>query len=110
MLQQDEPDDYVIATDETHTVREFVERAAEVAGFKIEWEGEGVNTKWIDLKSGKVIVEVSPQFYRPAEVDILLGNPKKAKEKLGWEPRTRFEDLARIMMEADLERVSRETK
>ncbi len=110
MLQQDEPDDYVIATGETHTVREFVERAAEVAGFKIEWEGEGVNTKGIDVKSGKVIVEVSPQFYRPAEVDILLGNPKKAKEKLGWEPRTRFEDLVRIMMEADLDRVKRETK
>ena len=108
MLQQDKPDDYVLATGETHTVREFVERAAQIAGFDIEWEGEGVNTKGIDKKTGKVIVEVSPEFYRPAEVDILIGNPNKAKEKLGWEPKTKFEDLVRIMMEADLRRVSNE--
>jgi len=106
MLQQEKPDDYVIATGETHTVREFVEKAAEIAGFNIKWEGEGVNTKGIDKKTGKVIVEVSPEFYRPAEVDILIGNPQKAKEKLGWEPKTKFEDLVRIMMEADLRRVS----
>ena len=110
MLQQPEPDDYVIATGETHTVREFVEKAAQVAGFDIEWEGEGINTKGIDRKSGKIIVEVSPEFYRPAEVDILIGNPQKAKEKLGWEPKTKFEDLVRIMMEADLRRVSKEVE
>lgn len=110
MLQQDEPDDYVIATGETHTVREFVEKAAQIAGFDVEWEGEGVNTKGIDRKTGKVIVEVSPEFYRPAEVDILIGNPQKAKERLGWEPKTKFEDLVEIMMEADLNRVSKEVK
>lgn len=108
MLQQDKPDDYVIATGETHSVKEFVEKAAQVAGFDIEWEGEGLNTKGIDRKTGKVIVEVSSEFYRPAEVDILVGDYSKAKEKLGWEPRTKFEDLVRIMMEADLERVRRE--
>ena len=107
MLQQDEPDDYVIATGETHTVREFVEKAAQIAGFEIEWEGEGIDTKGIDRKTGKVIVEVSPEFYRPAEVDILVGNPTKAKEKLGWEPKTKFEELVEIMMEADLKRISR---
>lgn len=110
MLQQNEPDDYVIATGETHTVREFVEKASQIAGFYIEWEGEGINTKGIDRKTGKVIVEVSPEFYRPAEVDILIGNPQKAKQKLGWEPKTRFEDLIYIMMEADLKRVSGEVK
>lgn len=110
MLQQPHPDDYVIATGETHTVREFVEKSAQVAGFDIEWEGEGINTKGIDRKTGKVIVEVSPEFYRPAEVDILIGNPAKAKEKLGWKPRTKFEELVKIMMEADLERVSKEAK
>ena len=110
MLQQDKPDDYVIATGETHTVREFVKKAAEVAGFEIEWEGKETNTKGIDKKSGKIIVEVSPEFYRPSEVDILIGEPKKAKEKLGWKPKIKFEDLANIMMEADLKRVSKEAK
>jgi len=105
MLQQEEPDDYVLATCETHTVREFVERTAEIAGFKIEWEGEGVNTKGIDKNTGKIIVEVSPEFYRPAEVDILIGDYSKAKEKLGWEPKTKFDKLVEIMMEADLKRV-----
>ncbi len=83
MFQQEEPDDYALATSETHTVREFVEKSAEVAGFDIQWKGEGVNTKGIDRKSGKVIIEVSPEFYRPVVVDILIGNPKKAEEKLG---------------------------
>ncbi|ADY73947.1 GDP-mannose 4,6-dehydratase [Desulfurobacterium thermolithotrophum DSM 11699] len=110
MLQQEKPDDYVLATGETHTVREFVEKAAEVAGFSLEWEGEGVDTKGIDRKSGKVIVEVSPEFYRPAEVDILIGNPEKAKKKLGWEPRTKFSQLVEIMMEADLARVTKTAK
>lgn len=110
MLQQDEPDDYIIATGETHSVKEFVEKAAQVAGFDIEWEGEGLNTKGIDRKTGKVIVEVSSEFYRPAEVEVLVGDYSKAKEKLGWKPRTKFEDLVRIMMEADLERVRKEIK
>jgi len=109
MLQQDEPDDYVLATGETHTVREFVEKAAKIAGFDIEWEGEGVNTKGIDKKTDKVIIEVSPEFYRPAEVDILVGDYSKAKKKLGWEPKTKFDKLIEIMMEADLKRVLKET-
>lgn len=108
MLQADSPDDYVIATGQTHSVREFIERAAQVAGFDIVWEGEGVNEKGIDRKSGKVIVEVSPEFFRPAEVDLLIGNPQKAKEKLGWQPHTTFDRLVEIMMEADLKRVEKE--
>ncbi|OAQ20309.1 GDP-mannose 4,6-dehydratase [Thermosulfurimonas dismutans] len=107
MLQQDTPDDYVIATGETHTVREFVEKAAEIAGFQIEWEGEGINTKGIDKKTGKIIIEVSPKFYRPAEVDILIGDYSKAKTKLGWKPKIKFEELVRIMMEADLKRIEK---
>jgi len=108
MLQQDEPDDYVIATGETHSVREFVERAAEICNFDLVWEGEGVNTRGIDRKSGKVIVEVSPEFYRPAEVDLLIGDYSKARERLGWRPKTKFEDLVCIMTEADLDRVKKE--
>jgi GDPmannose 4,6-dehydratase len=107
MLQQEIPDDYVIATGETHSVREFVEKAAEIAGFQIEWQGKGLEEKGIDKKTGKVIVEISPEFYRPAEVDILIGDASKARKKLGWYPRTSFEELVRIMMEADLERVSK---
>jgi len=108
MLQQPQPDDYIIATGETHTVREFVEEAAKIAGFEIEWEGKGLNEKGIDRKSGKVLVEVSQEFYRPAEVDLLIGDPTKAKQKLGWQPRTKFNELVKIMMEADLARVKRE--
>jgi len=110
MLQHGEPGDYVLATGETHSVREFVEKAAEVAGFDIRWEGKGTETRGIDRRSGKVVVEVSPEFYRPAEVGVLVGNPEKAMEKLGWRPRTHFEELVRIMMEADLGRVSQENK
>lgn len=110
MLQQSEPDDYVLATGETHTVREFVEKAFEVAGFYIEWEGEGVNIKGIDKKSGKILVEVSSEFYRPAEVDILIGDATKARQKLGWYPKTKFEELVEIMVKADLDRVAKEIK
>ena len=110
MLQHGEPGDYVLATGETHSVREFVEKAAEVAGFDIRWEGKGTETRGIDRRSGKVVVEVSPEFYRPADVGVLVGNPEKAMEKLGWRPRTHFEELVRIMMEADLGRVSQENK
>jgi GDPmannose 4,6-dehydratase len=110
MLQQKHPDDYVLATGETHTVREFVEDAFKAAGYDIGWKGEGVNTKGIDRKSGKMFVEISPDFYRPAEVDILIGNPQKAKDRLGWAPRTKFEDLVRMMVEADIRRVEQEAK
>jgi len=106
MLQQPEPDDYVVATGETHTVREFIELAARVAGWEILWEGKGVHEKGRDARTGKVLISVDPHFFRPAEVDLLLGNPAKAKLRLGWEPRVRFPELVEIMMKADLSRLS----
>uniref|UniRef100_UPI00405732B4 GDP-mannose 4,6-dehydratase n=1 Tax=Agathobacter sp. TaxID=2021311 RepID=UPI00405732B4 len=103
MLQQEKPEDFVIATGETRTVREFVEKAFEVAGINIVWKGEGIDEKGIDTATGKVLVEVSPEFFRPAEVDLLLGDPTKAKTVLGWNPRkTSFEELVRRMVEHDL--------
>jgi len=108
MLQQKSADDYVLATGETHTVREFVEAAFQAAGYGIDWKGEGATTKGMDRKSGKVLVEISPDFYRPAEVDILIGNPQKAKDKLGWISKTKFQDLVAMMVEADIKRVERE--
>ncbi len=107
MLQQPTPDDYVAATGETHTVREFIEKAAPYAGFDIAWEGEGVNEKGRDKKTGKLVVEIDPKFFRPAEVELLLGNPSKAKKQLGWEPKVKFEGLVEIMMKADLENFSK---
>jgi GDPmannose 4,6-dehydratase len=103
MLQQPVADDYVAATGETRTVREFIEKAAPYAGYDIVWEGQGANEKGRDRKTGKLIVEVDPKFFRPAEVDLLLGNPAKAKAKLGWEPKVTFEKLVELMMRADLE-------
>jgi GDPmannose 4,6-dehydratase len=110
MLQQKEPDDYVLATGETHTIKEFAQRAFQAAGFEIVWEGEGLNTKGLDKKSGKVLVEVSKDFYRPAEVDILIGDASKARQKLGWYPKIKFEKLVEIMVKADLDRVLKEIK
>jgi len=110
MLQQDEPDDYIIATNETHEVREFVELAFKVVDIDIKWEGEGVNEKGIDKKTGKILVEVSPEFFRPAEVDLLIGDYSKAEKKLGWKPKTKFSDLVQIMVEADLKRVELDLK
>ncbi len=105
MLQQESPDDYVVATGETHTIREFVEHAFRFSGMEIVWKGKGAEEKGMDRKTGRILIEVSPEFFRPAEVDILIGNPQKAMEKLGWKPETKFEDLVRIMVEADLKRV-----
>jgi GDPmannose 4,6-dehydratase len=110
MLQQDKPDDYVIASGETHSVREFVELACEAAGFNVVWKGKGVKERGIDKGTGKVVVEVSSEYFRPTEVDILLGDCSKAKEKLGWQPRTKFQDLISIMVEADIKRVEKEIK
>lgn len=110
MLQAEKPDDYVIATGEAHSVREFIDLAAKVCGFDIVWEGRGVDEKGIDRRTNKVIVEVASEFFRPAEVDILVGDPQKAMKVLGWRPRTNFEKLVTIMMEADLRRVSEEVK
>ena len=106
MLQQDEPDDYVVATGETHSVREFVQAAAAIAGFDIAWEGSGVDEVGIDRKSGRTIVQVAPKFFRPAEVDLLLGDPSKAREVLGWQPSISFHELVEIMMRADLDALS----
>lgn len=103
MLQRDEPDDFVVATGETHTVREFIECAAQIAGFRIQWEGSGVDEVGRDAESGKLIVDIDRHFYRPAEVDFLLGDPTRAKKLLGWEPKVKFRELVEIMMEADLE-------
>jgi GDPmannose 4,6-dehydratase len=110
MLQQTEPDDYVVATGETHSVRDFAEFAFKYAGFDIVWEGKGIKEKGIDKKTGRTLIEVSAEFFRPAEVDILMGDYAKAKEKLGWQPRTKFQDLVSIMVDADIKRVGKEIK
>lgn len=102
ILQQETPDDFVIATGETRTVREFVEKAFAEATIEIEWHGEGINETGIDKATGKVVVAVDPQFFRLTEVDLLLGNPKKAKEKLGWQPKTSFDELVKMMVQSDL--------
>ncbi len=102
ILQQSEPDDYVIATGETHEVRAFVELAAQELGFNIDWQGKGINEKGIDSNSGKVIVEISPLYFRPTEVDYLCGDSSKAKEKLKWEPKLSFIELVKLMAKADL--------
>jgi GDPmannose 4,6-dehydratase len=102
MLQQQEPDDYVLATGETHSVREFVEKAFAEAGHTIGWKGTGTGEVGLDAKSGKVIVEIDPRFFRPTEVEILIGDPTKAREKLGWQPKILFEELVREMVQSDL--------
>lgn len=102
ILQQDEADDYVLATGETHSVREFVELAFGHVGRGIEWRGEGVDEEGICQKTGKVVVRIDPRYFRPTEVDLLLGDPSKAREKLGWTHTTAFRDLVREMVEADI--------
>lgn len=102
MLQQDEPDDYVIATGEAHSVREFCEKAFEYVGIKIEWVGSGIEEKGIDSKTGRVLVEVDPRYFRPTEVDLLVGDATKARQKLGWQPKVTFDELVRMMVESDL--------
>ncbi len=107
IMQQPEADDYVIATGEQHSVREFTTLAFRHAGIDLRWEGEGIEEKGIDTASGRVIVEVDPKYFRPAEVATLLGDPTKARRQLGWNPtKTQFADLVRIMVEADLKLVA----
>jgi GDPmannose 4,6-dehydratase len=101
IVQQDEPDDFVLATGEMHSVREFVERAFAQIGRQIEWQGSGVNEKGID-QSGRVLVEVDPRYFRPTEVDLLIGDPRKAHDKLGWHHKTSFDALVREMVDADI--------
>jgi GDPmannose 4,6-dehydratase len=106
MLQQDTAEDYVIATHETHSVREFAELAFQEISMPLHWEGEGKKEKGIDEK-GSIRVEIDPNYYRPTEVDMLIGDFSKARQKLGWQPRTSFEELVRIMVQADVEKVKR---
>ncbi len=104
MLQQDTPDDYVIATGESHTVREFVEEVAKYLGMKIAWEGSGLDEVGKD-ENGKVIIRINEKYYRPNEVNNLLGDSKKAREKLGWKPKVSFKDLVQMMVESDLKHI-----
>lgn len=106
ILQHDVPDDFVIATGEQHSVREFCTLSFKYAGIELEWQGNGIDEKGIDRKTGKVLVEVSPEFFRPTDVVTLLGDPAKAKSTLGWNPtRTTFEELVRLMTENDMREV-----
>jgi GDPmannose 4,6-dehydratase len=110
MLQQKKPDDFVLATGETHLVREFIEHAFAHAGYTIVWKGKGLAERGIDKKTGKALVSISKEFFRPAEVNLLIGDCTKATKKLGWKPKTKFKDLVGLMMEADLRRVAAEVK
>lgn len=102
MLQQDTPDDYVLATNETHTVREFIKVSAKRLGFELEWQGEDVDEIGIDRKTGKVIIKIDPVYFRPAEVELLIGDYAKAKKQLGWEPTVKFKGLVELMVDEDL--------
>ncbi len=108
MLQQDKPDDYVIATGENHTVREFVELAFSHVGINVEWQGKGIDEKGIDSATGRILVEIDPRYFRPTEVELLLGDPSKAKAQLGWKPRVTFAELCAMMVKADLEEARRD--
>lgn len=109
ILQQEKPDDFVIATGECHTVREFVDKAFLAVGIQLKWEGKGLGEKGYDIKSGKILVEVDERFFRPAEVDLLLGDPEKAKNCLGWNPqKTSFSELVNLMVTADVELVKKQ--
>ena len=108
IMQQEEPDDFVIATGEQYSVREFCDRAFKYVGITLRWEGKGVEEKGIDAKTGNVVVEVSPEFFRPTDVVTLLGDPTKAKMKLGWNPRkTSFDELVKIMVEHDMKYIAK---
>jgi len=108
MLQQNAPDDYVIATGEQHSVRDFVQAAARELGMTIEFSGEGVDEKGINPANGKTVVAVDPRYFRPTEVETLLGDPSKGKAKLGWKPRITFRELVAEMVRADLKEAKKE--
>jgi GDPmannose 4,6-dehydratase len=108
ILQADAPDDFVLATGETRSVREFAERAFAEVGRSIEWRGKGVEETGVDRKSGKTVVRVDPTYFRPTEVDELIGDASKARQKLGWKPKTSFAQLVREMVAGDLEIARRE--
>jgi GDPmannose 4,6-dehydratase len=106
MLQVDKPDTYVLATGRTETVRDFVRMAFKAVDIEIEFNGINENEVGMDVRTGKTIMQVNPKFYRPAEVELLIGNADKAKQKLCWEPKTNLEELCRMMVEADIRRVN----
>jgi GDPmannose 4,6-dehydratase len=103
MLQQDTPDDYLLATGEMHSVREFIEKSFLLKGFEIEWKGSGIDEVGIDKKTGRILISIDPKYFRPAEVEQLLGNPIKAEKHLGWKPTITFNELVKIMVEHDCE-------
>ncbi len=105
MLQVDTPDTFVLATNRTETVRDFVSLAFKAVDIQLDWQGAAEGERGIDSRTGKTLVEVNPRFYRPAEVDLLIGNPEKARAALGWEPKTTLEELCQLMVDADLQRV-----
>ena len=105
IMQATEPEDYVLATNETHTVKEFIEETFKVLGEQIRWEGSGIDEKGILKSTGKTVVAIDPRYFRPTEVDLLIGDYSKARKNLGWEPKTRFTDLVRIMAKADFEKI-----
>jgi GDPmannose 4,6-dehydratase len=109
ILQQPAPDDYVLATGEAHSVREFVEQAFACIGRRLQWQGAGVEEKGVDARDGRILVEIDPRYFRPTEVDVLLGDPTKARTKLGWHHKVPFEALVRDMVEADLAAVKLES-
>ena len=106
MLQQEKPDDFVLATGETHTVREFVQEAFAQVGIKLRFEGKGINEKGYDVQTGKLLVDVNPEFYRPSEVEFLWGNPSKAESELGWRRETDFKKLVAMMMDGDMRTIT----
>lgn len=108
MLQQDTPDDYVMATGITTTVRDFITMSFKVAGITLAWEGSGINEKGIDTSSNKVVVEIDPRYFRPAEVELLIGDPTKAKNKMGWEPKVQLPELVKMMVENDIKIAQKE--
>jgi GDPmannose 4,6-dehydratase len=110
IVQQDEPDDYVLATGERHSVREFVEKAFACVGRPIEWRGSGIDEKGIEARSGQVLIEVDARYFRPTEVDLLVGDPSKAQKRLGWRHKTSFDAMVKEMVAADLAAVRRETE
>jgi GDPmannose 4,6-dehydratase len=110
MLQQDEPDDYVLATGETTVVRDFVTKAFSEVGVELQWKGEGVDEQGICIKTGRVYVQIDPRYFRPTEVDLLIGDPGKAKRKLGWTHETKWQDLCSEMVQADLVAVAKEQR
>ena len=107
ILQQEKPDDFILATGENHSIREFVDLAFKELDISIDWVGDGINEKGINVRNGKTIIAIDKKYYRPTEVDQLLGDPSKANKKLGWSSNTSFKDLVKIMVMSDLEKVKK---